>query len=63
MKKLKVVAQQIKQPVRPGTLFDPEFVYKTGADVQRTWKRYGWTPPSEYRNDYEFKRNREGVNT
>ena len=46
-----------------GTLFDPAFVYMKGADVQRTWSRYGWIPPSEIRNDYEFKKNREGVNT
>ena len=45
---------------RPGTLFDPSFVYLKGADVAQTWRRYGWTPPSEYRNDYEFKKNREG---
>lgn len=21
--------------------------YQRGADVQATWKRFGWTPPSE----------------
>jgi hypothetical protein len=51
-----------KQPARPGTLFDPSFVYMKGADVQRTWRRYGWTPPSDYRDDYEFKKNRQGAN-
>ena len=25
----------------------PKFVWTSGADVQATWKRYGWTPPSE----------------
>lgn len=35
------------------------FVYQGGADVQRTWRKYGWTPPTEYRNDYEFGKNRE----
>ena len=39
-----------------------KFVYTGGADVQKTWKRYGWTPPSEYRNDYLFKKNREANN-
>lgn len=58
MKKLKVVNNKV---ARPGTLFDPSFVYMKGADVQRTWRRYGWQPPSEYRNDYEFKKNREGI--
>lgn len=31
-----------------------------GADVMATWKRYGFVPPTEYRNDYRFKINREG---
>jgi len=30
-----------------------------GADVLKTWKRFGFVPPSEYRNDYRFKINRE----
>lgn len=25
----------------------PRFAYVRGADVQTTWKRFGWTPPSE----------------
>ena len=37
------------------------FVYQSGADVQKTWRKYGWTPPSEYRSDYEFAKNRESV--
>ena len=49
-----------KAPATPGTLFDKSFVYVKGSDVQRTWRRYGWTPPSDYRNDFEFKKNREG---
>lgn len=60
-KKLKVVETREPKVARPGTLFDPSFVYMKGSDVQRTWRRYGWQPPSEYRNDYEFKKNREGV--
>jgi hypothetical protein len=35
-------------------------VWTTGADVMKTWKRYGFIPPTEYRNDYFFKKNREG---
>jgi hypothetical protein len=25
----------------------PDFVWTAGANVQATWRRYGWTPPSE----------------
>jgi len=32
-----------------------------GADVQSVWRRYGWVPPTEYRNDWLFKQNREVV--
>lgn len=51
--------QKPRQKAIPGTLFDPSFVYRKGADVATTWRRYGWTPPSEYRTDYEFKKNRD----
>ena len=30
-----------------------------GADVMATWKRFGFRPPTEYRNDFLFKLNRE----
>lgn len=61
MRKLKSITPAPTKVARPGTLFDPSFVYMKGADVQRTWRRYGWQPPSEYRTDYEFKKNREGT--
>ena len=25
----------------------PDFAYKRGSDVQATWRKFGWTPPSE----------------
>lgn len=28
---------------------DPKFVWTNGADVQATWKRHGWTPPSLFK--------------
>jgi hypothetical protein len=34
------------------------FKYSAGADVAKTWKAYGWIPPSTIRNDYLFKQNR-----
>jgi hypothetical protein len=27
----------------------PDFKWTSGADVQATWRKYGWTPPSEGR--------------
>jgi len=35
------------------------FKYTSGGNVQSVWRKYGWVPPSEYRNDYLFKQNRE----
>jgi hypothetical protein len=30
---------------------DPRYVWTAGADVQATWKRFGWTPLSERTNE------------
>ena len=35
------------------------FKYRAGGNAQDIWRKYGWTPPSEYREDYLFKQNRE----
>jgi hypothetical protein len=36
------------------------FKYASGSDCQALWKqRCDWIPPSEYRDDYLFKHNRE----
>jgi hypothetical protein len=34
------------------------FKYSSGSDVLKTWKAYGFIPPSTVRNDYLFKANR-----
>ena len=49
------------KPKRPPLMMEKnsKFVYKRGADVQAVWRNYGWTPPTEYRDDYLFKKNRE----
>ena len=31
---------------------DPRFKWTSGADVQATWRRYGWTPPSANRTQF-----------
>jgi hypothetical protein len=34
--------------VEPTTrVTDIKFSYQRGADVQATWRKFGWTPPSE----------------
>lgn len=38
---------------------ESKFVWTTGSDVMKTFKKYGFVPPSEVRNDYLFKKNRE----
>ena len=42
-------------------LADPNgtFKYTPGGNVQSIWRKHGWVPPSEYRDDYLFKQNRE----
>ena len=60
LRKLKSVdpIEQVKKPammVEKGSTF----VYTKGSDVSKTFKRYGFVPPTEYRNDYLFKKNRE----
>ena len=59
-KKLNIVKAS-KASIKNWGILDAAFVYKKGSDVQQTWRKYGWTAPSEYRNDFEFKKNREGT--
>lgn len=35
------------------------FKYTPGGNVEATWRRFGYVPPTEYREDYLFKINRE----
>ena len=62
MKKLLQIVQQTieKTKPKPAMALDKysKFVYQSGADVQKTWRKYGWIPPTEYRTDYEFGKNR-----
>ena len=53
--------EKVAEKPKPAMACDTNstFVYQSGADVQKTWRKYGWTAPTEYRNDYEFAKNRE----
>jgi hypothetical protein len=58
----RLVAIKEENKVTPPALAidtNSKFVYSNGSDVMKTFKRYGFVPPSEYRNDYLFKKNRE----
>jgi hypothetical protein len=35
-----------RRPVYPSVPID-DFEWTSGADVQATWRKWGWTPPSE----------------
>ena len=44
------ISEQKREPKVPAYLLtDPEFVWIPAAqtDVQRTWRKFGWVPPSE----------------
>jgi hypothetical protein len=63
-KKLQVVKNEKEQPKKErkpvmATDTNSKFIYQSGADCVKIWKRYGYVPPSEHRTDYEFGKNRE----
>jgi hypothetical protein len=66
MRKFKTVesVEPVKKEVKLPLALDKgsRFVYKRGADVMKVWKNHGFVPPSEYRDDYLFKKNREANN-
>lgn len=37
----------IKKTMPSVPVTDIKFSYQRGADVQATWRRFGWVPPSE----------------
>jgi hypothetical protein len=52
--------KEFKSPLAVG--LNSKFVYSKGSDVLKTFRRHGFVPPSEYREDYLFKKNREMTN-
>ena len=53
--------KEAPQEVKPSMAVErnSKFVWTRGADVMKTFKRYGFVPPTEYRDDFLFKMNRE----
>ena len=53
--------KETPQEVKPSMAVErnSKFVWTRGADVMKTFKRYGFVPPTEYRDDFLFKVNRE----
>jgi hypothetical protein len=63
LRKVKLVEERPKELKHPMMLEKNSiFVYTKGSDVMKTFKRHGFIPPTEYRNDYLFKKNREMTN-
>jgi hypothetical protein len=48
---------QVKKTMPIIPVGHPDFKWTSGADVQATWRRYGWTPPSEGKPIFEEKKN------
>jgi hypothetical protein len=59
-RKFDIVADKPKERIPAmATDINSKFVYTGGSDVMKTFKRHGFVPPTEYRDDYLFKLNRE----
>ena len=56
---VETVAKPVEERIPLAIDANSKFVYKGGADVLKLWRHYGFVPPSEYREDYLFKKNRE----
>jgi hypothetical protein len=49
-----VGGSQMNEPAYPsGSILDPNFKYEPSAktDVQATWRKHGWVPPSEQKKN------------
>ncbi len=46
---------QVKKTMPIIPVGHPDFKWTSGADVQATWKRYGWVPPREGKPVFEEK--------
>jgi hypothetical protein len=59
LRKYQIVEEPKKKPISLAIDSGSKFVYSKGSDVMKTFKRNGFIPPSEYRDDFLFKKNRE----
>jgi hypothetical protein len=55
------VVADIPKEEKPAMALDrnSKFKWTACADVMATWRKHGFVPPTEYREDYLFKSNRE----
>lgn len=42
---MNIAAAKVTRPLIP--VGHPDYKWTSGADVQATWRKHGWTPPSE----------------
>jgi len=56
-----MAVEEKPQEIKPSMAVErnSKFVWTRGADVMKTFKRNGFVPPTEYRDDFLFKMNRE----
>lgn len=47
--------QPVLQPVEKLPMIDNCQRMETLPDVMKTWRKFGFVPPTEYRTDYKFK--------
>jgi hypothetical protein len=56
-----VLVNEAPKKEKPAMALDKnsKFKWTACADVMATWRKHGFIPPTDYREDYLFKSNRE----
>ena len=47
IKNMRLVERLTDEEMRLVTLQERRIKWASGSDVQKTWRKYGWAPPSE----------------